>query len=397
MPIEHVGMTSRILFVDDEPLMREFYAMVGSILGPEYEVHTAASGREGLAFLERTPVDIVVSDLVMPEMNGHEFMTAVAQEHPESMRIVISAHEDQLTVAQCLMFGHRYFAKPFDLKNLSAVLKRICHLKHQVGSAKLKKIIAGLGTLPTPPRIYTRLNEAVNSAYASMEEIGQIVQEDPGLTLKLLQIANSAYFGVSRRIATPMDAVVIVGLEVLRGLVLCVHAFKFYQNHSIRSISATELWDHSMRTAAAARRLAKHEQLSQHQCEETFVSGLLHDVGKLVLAANADAEYQQVVRRSRNEGVPATEVEMEMFGATHAQVGAYLLGLWGLPEPIVSTVELHHSLDTINTPGFSPVTAIHVAQCLEPSPNRISRINTHYLKQIGVENRVLEWQTVLAN
>ena len=118
-------MRSRILFVDDEPLMREFYAMVGSILGADYEIFTAASGREGLDFLARTPVDIVVSDHVMPQMNGHELMTEVAREHPESMRIVISAHEDQLTVAQCLMFGHRYFNKPFDLKNLAAVLKRI--------------------------------------------------------------------------------------------------------------------------------------------------------------------------------------------------------------------------------------------------------------------------------
>ena len=377
--------------------MREFYAMVGSMLGSEYEVFTAASGVEGLKFLEHTPVDIVVSDLVMPAMNGHEFMTTVAQDHPESMRIVISAHEDQLTVAQCLMFGHRYFSKPFDLKNLAAILKRICHLKHQVGSEKLKKIISGLGTLPTPPRIYSRLNEALNSTYSSIEDIGGIVQEDAGLTLKLLQIANSAYFAVSRRVVTPMEAVQIVGLEILRGLVLCIHAFKFYQNRSIRSVSATELWDHSMRTAMAARRLAKFERLPDYQCEETFVSGLLHDIGKLVLAANADEEYQSVMRRARNDGVSATEVELELFGATHAQVGAYLLGLWGLPEPIVSTVELHHSLASIRTEGFSPVTAIHIAQCLEPSPYRIERIDTHYLRQIGVENRAVEWQNALAN
>jgi HD-like signal output (HDOD) protein len=383
--------------VDDEPLMREFYAMVGSILGPEYEAFTVSSGAEGLRFLEQTPVDVVVSDLVMPEMNGHEFMTSVAQKHPETMRIVISAHEDQLTVAQCLMFGHRYFSKPFDLKNLSSILKRICHLKHQVGSEKLKKIISGLGALPTPPRLYSRLNEAVNSAYTSLAEIGDIVQEDPGLTLKLLQISNSAYFAARQRILTPMEAVQVVGLEILRGMVLCVQAFKFYQNRPIRSVSATELWDHSLRTAMSARRLAKHEQLSDHLCEESFVSGLLHDIGKLVLAANADAEYQIVVRRSRTEGISATEVEQEIFGATHAQVGAYLLGLWGLPEPVVSTVELHHSLDNVTTQGFTPVTAIHVAQCLEPSPNRISRMNTSYLRKIGVENRVLEWRNALAN
>lgn len=390
-------MRSRILFVDDEPLMREFYTMVGSLLGSEYEVFTASSGREGLSFLQSTPVDIVVSDLVMPEMNGQEFMAAVAREHPESMRIVISAHEDQLTVAQCLMFGHRYFSKPFDLKNLASILKRICRLKHQVGSEKLKRVITGLGALPTPPRLYLRLTEALNSPYSSVEEISDIVQQDAGLTLKLLQISNSAYFGVQRKILTPTDAVQIVGLEILRALVLCIHAFKFYQDKAFKSISTTELWDHSLRVATAARKLARYENLSENACEETFISGLLHDIGKLVLAANADADYQHVMERSRTEGTSVDQVEWEIFGATHAQVGAYLLGLWGLPEPVVSNVELHHSLEQVSHAGFTPAAAIHIAQFLERSPNRVAQLDTRFLKQIGVENRISEWQRVLEN
>ena len=371
--------------------------MVGSLLGVEYEVFTAGSGKEGLNFLRDTPVDIVVSDLVMPEMNGQEFMTAVARDHPESMRIVISAHEDQLTVAQCLMFGHRYFSKPFDLKNLASILKRICRLKHQVGSEKLKRVISGLGALPTPPRIYLRLTEALNSPYSSMEEIGGIVQEDAGLTLKLLQISNSAYFGVQRKVITPLDAVQIVGLEILRALVLCVHAFKFYQDRKFKSVSTSDLWDHSLRIATAARKLARYENLTESACEESFVSGLLHDIGKLVLAANADGDYQEVLNRSREEGSPIDQVEWEVFGATHAQVGAYLLGLWGLPEPIVSNVELHHSLEQVGAVGFSPAAAIHIAQFLERAPNRVSQLDTRFLRQIGVENRVSEWQRVLAN
>ena len=390
-------MRSRILFVDDEPLMREFYTMVGSLLGSEYEVFTASSGKDGLTFLQNTPVDIVVSDLVMPEMNGQEFMAAVAREHPESMRIVISAHEDQLTVAQCLMFGHRYFSKPFDLKNLASILKRICRLKHQVGSEKLKRVITGLGALPTPPRLYLRLTEALNSPYSSLEEIGDIVQQDAGLTLKLLQISNSAYFGTQRRILTPADAVQTVGLEILRALVLCIHAFKFYQDKGFKSISTTDLWDHSLRVATAARKLARYENLSENACEETFVSGLLHDIGKLVLAANADADYQLVMERSRIEGTSVDQVEWEIFGATHAQVGAYLLGLWGLPEPVVSNVELHHSLDQVSHAGFTPAAAIHIAQFLERSPHRVSQLDTRFLKQIGVENRISEWQRVLEN
>jgi len=388
-------MKSRILFVDDEPLMREFYALVGTTLGGGHEVFVAESGKSGLEFLAQTPVDIVISDLVMPEMNGHEFISSVAREHPESMRIVISAHDDQLTVAQCLMFGHRYFHKPFDLKTLTGVLKRICLLKHQVGSEKLKRVISGLGALPTPPRTYFRLTEALNSPYSSLEEIGQIIQQDPGLTLKLLQIANSAYFGTAQRIVTPMDAVQIVGLETLRALVLCVHAFKFYQDKP--GLRTAELWDHSIRTADAARRIARFENLTPNACEEAFVSALLHDIGKLVLAANAGEDYKAVLRRSREESAPPDQLELEVFGATHAQIGAYLLGLWGLPEAVVSAVEMHHSPRACGTTGFTALTAIHIAQCLDRTRSAPPQLDEDYLARIGVENHLGDWQSVLLN
>ena len=223
------------------------------------------------------------------------------------------------------------------------------------------------------------------------------MQEDPGLTVKLLQISNSAYFGIARKIVTPVDAVQIVGLDILRALVLCIEAFKFYQDKQIKSISLSELWGHSLRTASAARKLAKYENLSIAACDESFVSGLLHDIGKLVLAGNADADYQIVTERSHREGTPADQIEWEIFGATHAQIGAYLLGLWGLPEAVVSNVELHHSLDLNANSGFSPAAAIHIAQFLQRSPNRISQLDTRFLKQIGVENRISEWERVLLN
>jgi HD-like signal output (HDOD) protein len=133
-----------------------------------------------------------------------------------------------------------------------------------------------------------------------------------------------------------MQAVQVVGLEILRGLVLCLHAFKFYQTKPVKSLSTSALWEHSFRTAHAARRIARFEELTMKECEETFVSGLLHDIGKLVMAANADLEYQTVMKRSRELSIAVEDAETEIFGATHAQVGAYLLGLWGLPEPVVS-------------------------------------------------------------
>ena len=118
-------MRSQVLFVDDEPLMRELYSMVGAALGDNFQITTLPTAKDALEFLQSSSVDVIVSDLAMPGMSGHELMTAVCREHPESMRILISAHDDQLTVAQSLMVAHRYFNKPFDVRNLAAVLKRI--------------------------------------------------------------------------------------------------------------------------------------------------------------------------------------------------------------------------------------------------------------------------------
>ncbi|MDB6037222.1 MAG: hypothetical protein JWM99_1063 [Verrucomicrobiales bacterium] len=385
----------RILFVDDDPQMQELYQMLGAYLGEDYDAYVAPGGAHALKLLEEMPMDIIVSDLAMPEMSGREFLTRVVAKFPESIRIVISGHADQLTVAQCLMFGHRYFQKPFLLENFTATLKRICRLKYLVGSDKIKRVVCGLGALPTPPDTYLRLSETLNSPDSSIDDITRIVLEDPGLTVKVLQIVNSAEFGIARRINTPSEAVQIIGYEILRALMLSVQAFKFYDNKPPKSLSVTQLWNHSLRTAVAAKRLARFEKLSPDDSEAAFVSGLLHDIGKLVLAVNADSEYEILIKRSHTESLPIEVLEQMVFGASHAHIGAYLLGLWGLPDLVVDTVEAHHSLGMQKSKGFSVATAVHLAQCLEPAGKRITNVDHQYLEQIGVPENIGVWQQVL--
>jgi len=385
----------RILFVDDDSLVQEFYQFLGSFLGQDYEIFSAQGGEEALNILAQNPMDIVVSDLAMPGMSGQEFMIRVLRTFPESIRFIVSGHADQLTVAQSLMFAHRYFHKPFGLKPFCDALKRICRLKHLVGDPKIKRVVCGLGALPTPPETYFRLGEVLNSPKSSIEQIAEIVMEDPALSVKVLQIVNSAEFGMARRITTPAEAVQILGIEILRALMLSIQAFKFYEAKSSLSLSVKQLWSHSLKTAVTAKRLARLENCSPEESEEAFVSGLLHDIGKLVLAANAPAEYQIVIDRCRTEGVTAIQMEQEVFGATHAQVGAYLLGLWGLPDSIVEAVESHHSLREASERRFSLPVAVHVAQCLESSSDRVAELDLDYLQQIGLEDRIDQWQRAL--
>ncbi|HEV8541434.1 MAG TPA: HDOD domain-containing protein, partial [Verrucomicrobiae bacterium] len=303
-------MAKRLLFVDDEPTIRDLYASIESALGHGHQVFTASRGDEALELMAQTQFDVVVSDLAMPEMDGIEFLNEVLRSYPESARIVISGFADRLKIAECLTVGHRFFSKPFNFRTLVGLLKRICQYSYLVNSEKLRRTVCGSGALPTPPETYLRLSEALNSPYSDLHDIGRIVEQDAGLTTKLLHIVSSAQFGVLRQVVTPSEAVQVIGIEILRALMLGIHAFNFYEGKPFAADTFKELWAHCLRTAAGARKIALLEGLPIEKAEEFFLAGLLHDIGKLVLSANAEKEYRLVLDLSKKAAVPLHQAEM---------------------------------------------------------------------------------------
>jgi len=388
-------MQKRLLFVDDEPVIRELYETLGTILGQGHEVVTASGGEEALKLMRESQFDVVVSDLAMPEMDGLEFFNQVVRSNPEAARIVISGFADRMKVAECLTVGHRFFNKPFNFKLLAGLLKRICQYSYLVNNDRVRSIICGTGALPTPPETYVRLSEALSSPYSDIDEIGRIVEQDPGLTTKLIHIVNSAQFGISRQIVTPNEAVQIMGIEVLRALMLGVQAFSFFDNKPFAKNAFKDLWKHSLATAMGARRIAAAEGMPTDKCEECFLAGLLHDIGKLVLAANAEAEYRLVLELAEKSVIPIDQAEMGIFGSTHAQVGAYLLALWGVPDGVIHAVETHHNLDNAKMEEFAPPLAIHAAQHLDPTANRKETLNVELIEKLGLKERISVWEEVL--
>src|SRR5262245_12811728 len=200
-------MEKRLLFVDDEEILREFYASLDTVLGADHEICTASGGEEALRLMREKSFDVIVSDLAMPQMDGLEFLTEVVRIYAESARIVLSGFADRLKVAECLTVVHRFFNKPFNVKAFSALLKRICRYSYLVSNDQVRRIVCGNKALPTPPDTYLRLNEALNSDYSEIEDIGKIVERDAALTTRLIHIVNSAHFGVSRKTHNPTKAV----------------------------------------------------------------------------------------------------------------------------------------------------------------------------------------------
>jgi putative nucleotidyltransferase with HDIG domain len=376
-------MQNRVLFVDDDPLLRDHYSAIAPALNREYELITAASGKEGVALLNARPFDVVVSDLTMPGMDGIQFLGHVVRTQPDAARIIVSGYLDRIKIAQCLFVGHRYFNKPCDLNALSDLLLRLGSFREIVSNQKVRKVIGGLGSLPGPPDTYVRLEEVLNSAYSSLNDVAAVVEKDLRVTAKLLQIVNSAQFGIARQIVSPTEAVQLVGVEVIRGLVLGLQAFSVYKTN--KKAPPTDLWDHSLRIAMAARRIAQAQGLPYEQCEKAFLGGLLHDIGKIVLVANVPEEYNEIKAFARKCRIPLFESEHARFGATHAQIGAYLLALWGIQEDVVKIVEHHHSLDKFPSDvEFGPMAAVHAAHVLASEGEYSYPLNHDLLSQRGL-------------
>ncbi len=389
-------MEKRLLFVDDEELLREFYASLNSVLGQELEICTASGGQEALRLMQEKPFDVVVSDLAMPQMDGLEFLGEVVRRYPESARIVISGFADRLKIAQCLTVGHRFFSKPFNVRAFSGLLKRICQYSYLISSERVRRIVCGSKALPTPPDTYLRLTEALNSEYTELDDIGRIVEQDGGLSTKLIHIVNSAQFGAARQIASPTEAVQLMGIEVLRALMVGAEVFNFYEGDPMVRSVFKELWNHSLKTAISARKLAVVERLPTAQCEECFLAGLLHDIGKLVLAANSPAEYRLVLDLVAGKGMSLHQAELGIYGSSHSEAGAYLLALWGISDTVIRAVELHHKVPDANVEEFGPLLAVHLAQCLDPEAGRADQLDEITLERLGLLDRVPEWTELLS-
>jgi HD-like signal output (HDOD) protein len=210
---------------------------------------------------------------------------------------------------------------------------------------------------------------------------------------------NSAAIGLARRISTPFEAVQYLGFGTVRSLVLAAHIFSsFSVRPGLRGFSLNQLWRHAAGSGLLARMIMRLERSAVADAEDANIAGMLHDVGKLILADTLPDRFQQACDLACQRGIPLHEAELEVLGATHAGVGAYLFGLWGLPSSIVEAVAFHHAPTQDRLRAFSPLTAVHVANGFEhelsqiKEPGRFSELDRTYLASVGVENRLDTWR-----
>jgi putative nucleotidyltransferase with HDIG domain len=381
----------RILFVDDESniidaMRRSLYAMRA-----EWHMEFVLGGVEALTALKTSPADVIVSDMRMPGMDGWRLLTEVKKLYPQTVRLILSGHAEATSIMRAVGIAHQYLAKPCESAAIKDAIIQTQKLRHLLSNDQLAALVGQVSTLPSAPKAFQEVLACLQDPAASMTDVARIIGRDVAMTANIMKMVNSAFFGVRQPITTTDRAVAYLGLDTLGALVLGHGVFKSGLPTGVAGFSLERLWAHSLHTAMAARAIALHEKSSSAEAERAFLAGVLHDVGKIVFAT----------RTIQSPEIAASVGDDEsLMQVHHAEVGAYLLGLWGFPNPIVEAVAYHHVPSLVANERLSLAGLVHIANYLvhrgSRTPGAIEpTLEAGFLESRGLVERLAGWQSAL--
>ncbi len=372
----------RILFVDDETRVLEALERVLEELEDGWETCFVDSAERALERVSEATYDAVVSDLRMPGLGGVALLTQVAEHSPRTLRIVLSGHSDEAAALKVVHVAHQFLAKPCAATTLHQVLARAEQLGRLLPDRKLQTLAAQVGCLPSPPALQHALTQllASDNAAHTVSALSRLIKEDPAMTAKLLQVASSAFFNNAASVADVEAAVMRLGFRTLQSLAPSLSDLMPSRGPRLPLANAVEaLQRRALRTARIAASMARLPE----DAATAYVAGLLCDVGQLVLITTAPERVYVVESEAAQRGELPHTVEQSTWGSTHAEIGAYLLGLWGLPFQIVEAVANHHAPERSAEDRVSLPQLVWLASCIvsgeEPQSELLHRFGAEHL------------------
>lgn len=389
-------MKKKLLFVDDELYLLHGLRRMLRNMKTEWELFYAHGGEEALDILCTQEIDIVVSDLLMPQMNGAELLEEIASRYPETVRIILSGTTDKNMLMLSTGIAHQFINKPVDIEFLINTLIRIFKIRDLLGKKSINKISRATKGLPSLPVLYDKLLRELHSPEPSLKKIASIISQDPIMTARVLQIVNSAFFALPHRINNVQQAVALLGLDTLKALVVYANILSSLDQVSC-PLNLKSLWEHSSMVGKIAGIIVHEEFHNKEVAEEAIIAGMLHDIGYLILAQIPDIFNQLTELLGENE-YTLLEAEYQLMDVSHAEIGAYLLGIWGFPDSIVQVVDHHHKPSCSDNSHSELLTAVHMANCLLPGQsffrNSVSqpRLDITYLEKADFLRKVDYWE-----
>jgi HD-like signal output (HDOD) protein/CheY-like chemotaxis protein len=351
----------RILFVDDEKNILDGIRRMFNGQRDRWDMHFALSGEAALQACERERFDLVISDMRMPGMDGATLLGEIRNRFPDTARLVLSGYSETALATRAAPVAYRVLGKPCNRDELQSAIERVCALQDLFCTPEIRKIIGTIGEVPSLSSTYTALASAMRDPATSIDDVTYIIESDVAMAAKVLQLVNSGFFGLAQSCTILRTAVEYLGMDTMKNLALASDTFRvFVPNSATAGSFCQAVQRHSHRTAVIAGTLPFHPAMR----DIIIISALLHDIGRLVIASKMPNQFNLVRERAAQSGCADFEAEEELLGTSHAEIGAYLLGLWGLHGAIIEAVAHHHHPTRVTHTGLDASAAVYVSNLL---------------------------------
>ncbi len=355
-----------------------------------------ANGRQGaLDALADQPADVLICAEELTATDATALLSEVRDRYPTTIRMILVAAGDSPRSGGASILAHRLLSRTSAVEQMGQSIERSCQLRSVVGEAAAYRSTLATTTLPSSPGVYMELNRILCEPGWSPNQIAAVIERDVAVTAKVLALANSAVFSLTREITSVRDAFVYLGVDTVRSLALTAESFDKFAPSAAAGFSIDAFQDHSTLVAQITAAILPGGRAQQ----QAVTAGLLHDIGKLLLISDSPDRWRDLSEQARSRHVALHEVEAQTAGVTHAALGAYLLSVWDLPDAIIDAVAHHHDPGSVPGLAFDAVAAVHIADALahelqsagDDQPPAV-RLDDALLDELGLRPRLELWR-----
>ncbi|WP_299199627.1 HDOD domain-containing protein [uncultured Amphritea sp.] len=363
-------------------------------------IDLAKQPEQAMEMLGRVAYQVIVVLLNQDDFEfRYNWLRKVVAKHPGIIRIMLNDGLQNYQVAKASELCHRSLLFSSGVTDLFHEVGQSLRLIQSSNKPVVREYVGAIERLPSLPGVYVALNDALASDINGAGEIAAIIERDPAMSAKILQLVNSAFFALSSKVFKIKDAVVILGVRQIRDLFLVSRIFEhFPQDRNWSGFSFENLFDRCMVVGRFARAICREQRVNADIADKAFLAALLQDIGMLVIATREAEHYSEVLQEASRLNHPLYAIEKLRLGVTHMEVGAYMLGLWNLPPEVVEAVLYHSNPNATSSEKFTPLTAVHLADAILPDVVNVndchisSQISEKYITRLGLQNKLPRWQ-----
>jgi putative nucleotidyltransferase with HDIG domain len=396
-------MKAKILFIDDHKNILESLRLSLRSMQNEWDMSFAPSGAEGLDMFDRIWPDVVVTDMRMPNMDGTHVLRNIQKRKPDVGKIILSGYSDKETVIKNIQLANEYLSKPCKTQDLIAAIRNTLRTNDIILSAEIKNIIAEIETIPSSSAVYESLIRELENDNATSRTISKIISQDVALAASIIRIINCTFFNFPKQVKDIEHAVRMLGSQTLLNIIKSSHLFDKLKEFDNSEISIKMLWEHSLRVARLAKLIAANSNLPETNCNDCVIASMFHDIGKFIFASKMKHQFSEVLAMVRRENCTIDVAERCIMGASHAEVGAYLLARWGFSHDQITILRSHHDESVMDSQAVTPQMVLYVADSLDHELVHIqNRFKRHTLAFMGKfpeqhQQLITDWRTLCQN